>query len=536
MLNKKIKMTLLGLLITIFSINTLSVFATDNTTYISLTDTAIIVDNNKISTNKKEDIYLAKSMNNGGSSENAINANIQIDNVITIQKSGVYEFTGSLSNGQIAINSNKITGDVVIILNNANITCENAPAIFVYNKDVKYDACNVVIKTAEDSTNIISGGKIKQSVENWSDQADILYYIEKGYSDENKYYERYKYDGAISSDISLTFEGDGNLIVNSLQKEGIESKKDITINSGNYVINSLDDGINASLDNESVITINGGNIYVNVKEEAEEGDGIDSNGYIYINDGIVCAYASYKSQDSGLDSDLGIYINGGMVVGTGNMADSISKDSKQSFMQVQFKDEVTKDTLITILDKDKTPITAFKTDRNYRVLTISTPEFTSDTKYVYEGGSVEGTSENGLYTNITSYTLGYEKEYNESMERPNNLMDITSNNKVYYYIGGIAFGILVLLFVLTVILRKKNKYAKQEKVMNLFVGIFIGIFITTLGFMVYGNITAKNPQVNDMKINDNKEMLNNKFNGETPPEKPDENGLEKPDNKEPMQK
>lgn len=523
MSNKKLKIMVLGILITIFSINTLSVFATTSTTYVSLTDTAITVDNNKISTNNEEDIYLTTSMNNGGTSEDATNANIEIDNVINIQKAGTYEFTGTLTDGQISVNSNDIKGDVIIVLNNANITCKNAPAIFVYNKSTKQGDCNVIIKTAENSTNVISGGKIKQSVEGWKDQDSIIYYVEKDYNDENEYYERYKYDGAISSDISLTFEGDGNLIVNALKKEGIEVKRDITINSGSIVINSLDDGINAAADNESVITINGGDILVNVQEDAEEGDGIDSNGYIYINGGNVYAYASYKSQDSGLDSDLGIYINGGYVVGTGNMADSISKDSKQAYMQMSFKEKVQKDTLITITDKNKTPLTAFMTDREYTVLTISVPEFTNDTKYVYEAGEVEGTNQNGLYTNITSYTLGTEKEYSESMERPNDLMGMANNNKVYYYVGGISFVILVLLFVLTIILRKKNKGGKLEKVMNLFIGIFIGIFITTLGFMVYENVTVKNPMSNDMNMMDNKEMLNDNFNKETPPEKPDGN-------------
>lgn len=523
MSNKKLKIMVLGILITIFSINTLSVFATTSTTYVSLTDTAITVDNNKISTNNEEDIYLTTSMNNGGTSEDATNANIEIDNVINIQKAGTYEFTGTLTDGQISVNSNDIKGDVIIVLNNANITCKNAPAIFVYNKSTKQGDCNVIIKTAENSTNVISGGKIKQSVEGWDDQDSIVYYVEKDYNDENEYYERYKYDGAISSDISLTFEGDGNLIVNALKKEGIEAKRDITINSGSIVINSLDDGINAAADNESIITINGGDILVNVQEDAEEGDGIDSNGYIYINGGNVYAYASYKSQDSGLDSDLGIYINGGYVVGTGNMADSISKDSKQAYMQMSFKEKVQKDTLITITDKNKTPLTAFMTDREYTVLTISVPEFTNDTKYVYEAGEVEGTNQNGLYTNITSYTLGTEKEYSESMERPNGLMGMANNNKVYYYVGGISFAILVLLFVLTIILRKKNKGGKLEKVMNLFIGIFIGIFITTLGFMVYENVTVKNPMSNDMNMMDNKEMLNDNFNKETPPEKPDGN-------------
>ena len=126
-------------------------------------------------------------MDNGGSSSEAKKANRAIDKIIHITKSGTYEISGNLSNGQIAINSNNIEGEVVIILNNASITCENAPAIFIYNKETKSDKCKVTIKLAGGSNNTITGGKLKQSVEGWSDQSEVLYHIEKGYDDDRQY-------------------------------------------------------------------------------------------------------------------------------------------------------------------------------------------------------------------------------------------------------------------------------------------------------------------------------------------------------------
>ncbi len=490
-------MVMVGIiLLNIFFINTTNVFADNsNTTYISLSDSNITVNNENISENTFENIYLTTAMNNGGSSEDAVEANIKINNIININSSGTYEFTGKLSDGQISVNSNKIGGDVTIILNNVDITCKNAPAIFVYNTETSSSTCNIIIKTAKESENTISGGKIKQSVEGWSDQSEILYYIDKGNDDDGSYYERYKYDGAISSDISLVFEGEGTLIVNALLKEGIETKRDITINSGNYIINSLDDGINACTDNESVININGGTILVNVEQEAEEGDGIDSNGYIYINGGTIYAFANETSQDNGLDSDLGTYINGGYVVGTGNMADSINNDSKQNFMQLQFKQKVEKDTLITITDKNQNPITAFQTDRSYSILTISTPDLTDGENYVYEGGSIEGTSENGLYTEIKSYTKGTEKEYSTvtSMEMPNGFNEDMNINKkqtlkVYYTTLILLLIILVSLIVLVLILKKKGKFDMKGKILTLFIGIIIGAIIATSGFMIYNKV------------------------------------------------
>mgnify|MGYP002541555689 FL=1 len=221
-------------------------------------------------------------MDNGGTSTDATSSNIEISNIININSAGTYEFSGTLTDGQISVNVNNIVGEVRIVLNNVNVTCKNAPAIFVYCKDTENEDCKVVIETASGSTNTIVGGKIKQSVESLEDQDSILYFIEKGYDDDRQYYERYKYDGAISSDISLTFEGSGTLNVTSSKKEGIESKMHITINSGTYNIQSFDDGINACRESESIITINGGTVIVNILNDADEGDGIDSNGYIYI--------------------------------------------------------------------------------------------------------------------------------------------------------------------------------------------------------------------------------------------------------------
>lgn len=237
---------------------------------------------------------------------------VEISNIFNINSAGTYEFSGILTNGQISINANNIIGEVRIVLNNVNITCKSAPAIFVYCKDTENEDCKVVIETASGSTNTIVGGKIKQSVESWEEQDSILYSIEKGYDDDRQYYERYKYDGAISSDISLTFEGSGTLNVTFSKKEGIESKMHITINSGTYNIQSLDDGTNACRESESIITINGGTVIVNILADADEGDGIDSNGYIYINGGTVYAFA-HPWSDNGLDSDLGTYIDGGTV-------------------------------------------------------------------------------------------------------------------------------------------------------------------------------------------------------------------------------
>lgn len=148
-------------------------YASSNTV-ISLSDSKITVNGEAISTDTSSSVYLSGQMDNGGTSNDATSSNIEISNIININSAGTYEFSGILTDGQISINANNIIGEVRIILNNVNITCKNAPAIFVY--------CKVVIETASGSTNTIVGGKIKQSVESWEDQDSILYFIERGTS------------------------------------------------------------------------------------------------------------------------------------------------------------------------------------------------------------------------------------------------------------------------------------------------------------------------------------------------------------------
>ena len=142
------------------------------------------------------------SMNNGSTEDKGIAENVKIANIINITEPGNYKFSGTLNDGQISVDANKIKGDVNIILNNANITCENAPAIFVYSKDVNNTECNVTITTLAGTINTVTGGRLKVSVIDIENQDEILYSIEKNYDDNGEYYERYKYDGAISSDIS----------------------------------------------------------------------------------------------------------------------------------------------------------------------------------------------------------------------------------------------------------------------------------------------------------------------------------------------
>jgi hypothetical protein len=84
--------------------------------------------------------------------------------VININTTGNVEFTGEIKGAMIGVNTNNVTGEINIVLNNASIDTDSkkAPAIYVYNKDKNYTGCKVTIKTVAGTKNYIEGGKLKK--------------------------------------------------------------------------------------------------------------------------------------------------------------------------------------------------------------------------------------------------------------------------------------------------------------------------------------------------------------------------------------
>lgn len=373
-----------------------------------------------------------------------------------INTTGSVEFTGEITGGMIAVNTNDVSGDINIVLNNAKIDTDSkkVPAIYVYNKDITYTGCKVTIKTAQNSKNYIEGGKFKKvslvgsdELSNYTSKysgdnqtnyttytnyygvytsaqiSDILFAKVQADSDDLKDgdpYYFYKGAGAISSDIDLYFEGTGYLEVKSKNKEGIETKGNLTLSggTGNYVVYAEDDCLNTttktssgtSVRNALSIDVNSLYAIVDSGEDADEGDAIDSNGTLTINGGTIVALA-HPGQDAGLDSENGTYINGGTIIATGDMLDPISNQSKQRFMTLSFSNKVSTDDLITLLNKDSKVIMAFKSDRTFTNLVYSSADLEDGAYYLYKGGEIAGDQTNGYYTNVSNYTKGTKQGY-----------------------------------------------------------------------------------------------------------------------------
>ncbi|MBE5844336.1 MAG: carbohydrate-binding domain-containing protein [Butyrivibrio sp.] len=148
--------------------------------------------------------------------------------------------------------------------------------------------------------------------------------------------------------------------------EGLEGDT-IDILGGNIKLKASDDGLNASTstsqdefgfgnmgggmeyDENAYIHIYGGELYVNA-----DGDGIDSNGDLYVDGGYVVVDGPEQDMNGSLDTGGNAYIYGGTViaVGSSGMVENFSSESGQYSVKYGFESTLEAGTQITIADSN----------------------------------------------------------------------------------------------------------------------------------------------------------------------------------------
>ena len=210
-----------------------------------------------------------------------------------------------------------------------------------------------------------------------------------------------KADGDITIDggmlnIQVTGKSDGS--------EGLESKTKITVNDGEVFVYAYDDAINVGGDNPVGMEINGGKIFA----FADNNDGIDSNGKLWVNGGLVIASGSAVPEE-GLDCDFSqnFILTGGTLIGTGGAAISTSTSSTQRSVIYNGVSAKTEE-LFVVTDSDGKAILRYEMPRTMNSMAVffSSPDIKSGGTYtVYSGGTLSGNTvnwngwfEDGAYT------------------------------------------------------------------------------------------------------------------------------------------
>ncbi len=196
--------------------------------------------------------------------------------VATITAAGNYRISGTLTDGQIVVDSAD-EGTVRMILDGASISSSTSGAINVVN------AKKVVIVLADNSQNNIS-------------DASIYVYASAEEDEPN---------AAIFSSADLTFYGNGSLTVNGNSNDGIASKDGLIIASGNITVNAVDDGIRG----KDYLVVKSGVLTVNAGGDGLKSDNAEdaTKGYIQVEDGTL----NITAGADGLDAVTNILLNNG---------------------------------------------------------------------------------------------------------------------------------------------------------------------------------------------------------------------------------
>jgi hypothetical protein len=217
-------------------------------------------------------------------------------NSITISAGGTYALSGTLSNGQVIVDT---ASQVNLILNGVNITSrDGAPLAF-------FGSAKKIITLAAGTQNTL---------------ADAATYT--------RFYSKDEPNGALFSKKALTINGSGSLTVNGNYNNGISCKDNLKILGGTITVSAVNNAIKG---NDSIV-ITGGNITVNSKGDGLNSDSTDAGlGYVHIENAVLNitavedAIQAYRAVhiksgtftinagDDGMTSDMMMVIDSGTI-------------------------------------------------------------------------------------------------------------------------------------------------------------------------------------------------------------------------------
>ena len=337
---------------------------------------------------------------------------------VTIASAGYYDVTGTLTDGSLIVDAGK-NAKVFLRLNGVTITCSDDAAIRVNQAD------KVFLTLAEGTENTVTSGE-NYSEAALADKTDGAIFAHDDLTINGSgaltVTAAYKHgiaandslritggkitvtapadtvhvndslhitgaaitlsagDDAIHSDTSVAILG-GSLTVNTCC-EGIEAPE-ILVEDGAVTVTSTDDGINACGTETSDgslpgVTINGGTVTL-LNPSGRDADGIDSNGNIDINGGLV--YISLVGDggncalDYGSENGGACRINGGTVVACGGstMLEAMSENSAQPSLLYAGTTQAA-GTEITLQDSSGETLLTYAAPNSFSAVLVSCPE------------------------------------------------------------------------------------------------------------------------------------------------------------------
>jgi len=365
--------------------------------------------------------------------------------VLTITKEGTYVVTGNLTDGQIVVaaaDSDKIQ----IVLSGTTINCSDNAPIYVKSADKVFVTLNentvntltdsgTYVQTDENNVDGVIFSKEDLTI-NGEGTLNITTSDNHGIVSKDDLvisggiYNITSADDALSGKNSVKIK-DGVITIDSSAGKGMTSKNAddntkgyvyicggtitiknstegiegtaIIVEDGTINITSSDDGLNgasasaaetdtggkgggAAMQNDSnvYVSISGGTIDVNAA-----GDGLDSNGNLYISGGTVTVSGPTNSGNGALDYNGSADVSGGTVViaGSTGMAQSFSETSTQASLLYNLTSSCAAGTEVKLTDASGNKVVSYTPDKTYQSVVISTPDLVQGSTYTLTCGS-----------------------------------------------------------------------------------------------------------------------------------------------------
>jgi hypothetical protein len=275
---------------------------------------------------------------------------------VTITSAGTYRVSGSLTDGQIIVDTDD-KETMRLILSGVDVGCSTSSPIYII------DAKKVIIVLEENTENYVKDGAS---------------YVFKDTAEDEP-------NAAIFSKSDLTIFGDGLLNVDGNYNDGIASKDGLIIKSGTIIVNSVDDGIRG----KDYLIVKSGEITVN-----SGGDGMKSDnandataGYISIENGVI----TITSGGDAIQATTDITITGGKIALTSGGGSNTTVYSEISAKGIKANVSVTIDGgTITANSADDAIHSNDKITINGGSFTISTGDdgFHADSSLIINGGDI----------------------------------------------------------------------------------------------------------------------------------------------------
>lgn len=206
---------------------------------------------------------------------------------VTITAEGTYIFSGTLSEGQIAVDADN--AKVQIVFDNVDITCASSAAVYVKSAE------KVFVTLAEGAQNTLRN------------------------TDEYVAIDDNNIDAVIFAKSDLTLNGTGSLTIVSAEGHGIVSKDDLKITGGTYDIIAA----GHALSGKDSVRIADGTFILTAEKDGIHAENADDEekGYIYIADGDF----AITSDGDGMDASNIVQIEDGTfdITAGGGTADSL---------------------------------------------------------------------------------------------------------------------------------------------------------------------------------------------------------------------